>query len=64
MSDQHDIGKCLYGTVTVGERGQIVIPANARRDLNIGPGDKLMIIKRPVCRSLDDRQTGLHHRIF
>lgn len=52
VSDQHDIGKCLYGTVTVGERGQIVIPADARRDLSIGPGDKLIMIKHPVCGAL------------
>ncbi|HEY3333415.1 MAG TPA: AbrB/MazE/SpoVT family DNA-binding domain-containing protein [Capsulimonadaceae bacterium] len=38
---------CFYGTVTVGERGQIVIPAEARRDHNIETGDKLLIIGDP-----------------
>lgn len=34
----------LYGTATVGTKGQIVIPAEARESLNIQSGDKLMII--------------------
>jgi AbrB family looped-hinge helix DNA binding protein len=36
-------GKFLYGTVTVGERGQIVLPIEARRHFNIKAGDKLML---------------------
>jgi AbrB family looped-hinge helix DNA binding protein len=36
----------FYGTVTVGERGQIVIPAQARRDFEIETGDKLLIMGR------------------
>lgn len=52
MSEKPDIGKCLYGTVTVGERGQIVIPADARRDLGLNSGDKLIIMKDPRCDGL------------
>ncbi len=37
-------GRKFYGSVTVGERGQIVIPAEARRDFNIKPGDKLLVL--------------------
>lgn len=33
----------FFGSATVGERGQIVIPAEARSKLDIKPGDKLMI---------------------
>jgi AbrB family looped-hinge helix DNA binding protein len=36
-------GKRFYGTVTVSERGQIVIPAKARRDFDIVVGDKLLV---------------------
>jgi len=36
-------GKYLYGTVTVGERGQIVIPKEAREHFGIKPGDKLIV---------------------
>jgi AbrB family looped-hinge helix DNA binding protein len=35
--------KKFYGSVTVSERGQIVIPAEARQDFNIGTGDKLLV---------------------
>ena len=34
----------FYGAVVVGERGQIVIPAEARHDLEITSGEKLIIL--------------------
>jgi len=37
----------VYGTVTVGERGQVVIPAEIRKSLNIKSGDKLIVIAEP-----------------
>ncbi len=33
----------VYGSVTVGERGQLVIPAELRRALGIKSGDQLMV---------------------
>ncbi len=41
----HD--KKLYGTATVGTKGQIVIPSDAREELGIEPGDKLYIAGSP-----------------
>lgn len=38
----------FYGSVTVGERGQIVIPSEARAELGFQPGDKLLVMKHPV----------------
>lgn len=38
------ISKKLYGTATVGTKGQIVIPSEAREELNIQPGDRLYIL--------------------
>ncbi len=32
-----------FGSATVGERGQMVIPADARKALGIEPGDKMVI---------------------
>lgn len=32
----------FFGSVTVGERGQIAIPAEARRELDISPANKLL----------------------
>jgi AbrB family looped-hinge helix DNA binding protein len=37
-------GKKFYGSVTVSERGQIVIPAKVRKDFDIKTGDKLLVL--------------------
>lgn len=37
-------GKHMFGVVTVGDKGQIVIPVRARRVFNINPGDQLMVL--------------------
>jgi len=37
----------LYGATTVGERGQVVIPAEARRDFQITPTTKLLVFGGP-----------------
>lgn len=45
------------GTVTVGSKGQIVIPKGARDLLNIQPGDTLLILadeKRGIAVTKDD----------
>ena len=36
-------GNKFYGSVTVSERGQIVVPAEARGDFGIEVGDKLLV---------------------
>ncbi len=38
----------FYGSATVGERGQMVIPAEARAALGIKPGDKLLLMRHPM----------------
>ncbi|VFC11726.1 AbrB family transcriptional regulator [Clostridioides difficile] len=37
-------GKFFFGAVVVGERGQIVIPKEAREVFNINAGDKLLVL--------------------
>lgn len=37
-------GKYFFGSVTVGERGQIVIPKEARELFDINTGDKLLVL--------------------
>ena len=37
-------GKHIFGTVKVGEKGQIVIPKEAREIFDIKPGDSLMLL--------------------
>ncbi|MCX5696827.1 MAG: AbrB/MazE/SpoVT family DNA-binding domain-containing protein [Candidatus Omnitrophica bacterium] len=45
-----------YGSVTIGERGQLVIPAVLRKALNIKPGDQLMVFAK-----LDKKIISLIH---
>lgn len=37
-------GKYIFGTVKVGEKGQIVIPKEAREVFDIKPGDTLLLL--------------------
>ena len=37
-------GKYMFGTVKVGEKGQIVIPKEAREVFGIQPGDTLLLL--------------------
>ena len=50
-------GKHLFGMVKVGEKGQIVIPAKARKIFNISSGDELIVLamSRRGLRSLNQR---------
>ena len=45
-------GKKLYGTATVGSKGQIVIPSDAREEMGLKPGDKLYIAGSPEKKVL------------
>lgn len=38
------IGKHLWGTVTIGSKGQIVIPKDARDTFNLKEGDRLVVL--------------------
>ena len=40
--EPHD--KKLYGTATVGTKGQVVIPSDAREELGIKTGDRLYVV--------------------
>ena len=42
----------FFGSVTVGERGQVVIPAEARKRLDIHPGEKLLVMGHPFASGL------------
>ena len=49
-------GKFFFGSVVVGERGQIVIPKEARIVFNINAGDKLLILGD------EERALGIVHQ--
>lgn len=38
------MGKHVFGMVKVGDKGQIVIPAKARKIFDIKPGDNLLVL--------------------
>ena len=51
---KHILGKAkrhIFGTAKVGEKGQIVIPKDARQIFGVKPGDTLLI--------LGDEETGI-----
>jgi AbrB family looped-hinge helix DNA binding protein len=37
-------GKYIFGLVKVGDKGQIVIPAKARKIFHISPGDEVVVL--------------------
>jgi AbrB family looped-hinge helix DNA binding protein len=38
----------FYGSATIGTKGQIVIPADARNELNFKEGEKVVVVKAPL----------------
>lgn len=60
------IGKHLYGMVKVGEKGQIVIPADARKTFDIKPGDSLLMLgdeKQGLALLTEERALMILHQI-
>lgn len=47
----HSFAKIL-GTATLNEKGQLVIPAEARASLGLAPGSKVVIMKSPHKEAL------------
>lgn len=47
VQSQGDLVGRTGAVVTVSERGQISFPVQARRDLGISPGDKLLVLGGP-----------------
>ena len=42
----------FYGATTIGERGQVVVPVEARKDLNLTHSTKVMIFGGPMGEAL------------
>ena len=53
--------KRVFGTARVGDRGQIVIPKEARELFNIRPGDTLLILGEPDTGLVVSRPEGLNN---
>jgi AbrB family looped-hinge helix DNA binding protein len=43
MVENKKNGEQFYGTTTLGEKGQVVIPIQARKAMDIKKGDKLLV---------------------
>ena len=41
---QEQDGKFIFGVVKVGDKGQVVIPRDARTQYDIKPGDALLVL--------------------
>ena len=46
------LSDAFFGSSTVGERGQVVIPAEARAEIGFQPGDKVLIMRHPIHKGL------------
>ena len=64
---QETEGKYIFGVVKVGDKGQVVIPKDARKVYDIKPGDSLMLLgdqngmallKTEMFQSLIDQAMG------
>lgn len=51
QTHEHAVGKC-FGSTVVGPRGQLVIPAEARKELGIDVGAKLLVFSHFRGRGL------------
>lgn len=43
MDPEISLDELFYGSSIIGERGQIVVPAEARRKYDMHPGDKVLV---------------------
>ena len=43
MAKKKKNGERFYGTTTLGEKGQVVIPVGARKAMDIKKGEKLLV---------------------
>jgi AbrB family looped-hinge helix DNA binding protein len=43
---------CFCGTATIGERGQVVIPADLRKEMGLHAGAKVLLWKHPSGKGL------------
>ncbi len=48
----------FFGSTTVGERGQIVLPAELRKKYQINAGDKLIVLGLPGLHGVEESASG------
>ena len=63
----NDNKKRFISTVTIGEKGQIVIPKTAREMFNIEPGDTIVLLadkKRGIALVQNDKLMKIAESVF
>ncbi len=45
-------GRKVFGIVKIGEKGQVVIPKEARKMFDIKPGDNLLVVGNELTRTV------------
>jgi AbrB family looped-hinge helix DNA binding protein len=53
----------FFGAVTVGERGQIVIPAEGRKVMGLVPGDKVLVFYFPYVNGVVIAKVAQMHKL-
>jgi AbrB family looped-hinge helix DNA binding protein len=64
LNPEVSFDECFFGSATVGERGQIVIPSEARKKFSIHPGDKLLVMAHPTAEGLMLFKMGAVRKFF
>lgn len=64
-TDEKCIGVKMHGSVVVGTKGQVVIPSDVRKLLNLSPGDSMTVITKhgmAVCLiKMDDLEIFMQY---
>lgn len=53
----------FFGAVTIGERGQVVIPAEARKKCGMEPGDRILAFYAPWSCGITFVRVEMVHRL-
>ena len=67
MGENGHPGKYVFGTVRVGEKGQIVIPKDAREMFGLETGDQLVLLadrKKGIALQTTDKLNPMMRRVF
>jgi AbrB family looped-hinge helix DNA binding protein len=54
----------FYGSATIGTKGQIVIPAEAREALSFKEGDKVIVVNAPHGEGIMVLKTEIFERLI
>ena len=59
METEERFRTLFLGSTTVGDRGQVVIPIEARKEYHFQPGDRLIVIAHPFQEAIILAKAGI-----